>query len=245
MNSTAESVNIKIPKPVKNIPNEERAIGEWVYQEFATHIVIETEGWAFDLVQQVAKRLNHQRVASEPLEPVVIWIPQVTAFIVPGCYVYVARELLERPLSEEAVALVVAHEFAHHDLGHVKLFHPALSMIKHLPGSSYTAVTLRAIERLFFSPEQELEADKYGLELCLPAEYDQHRCLELFDLLETHLLDYGDLDGVFGLEDPESVSPIPYRGLGRWFRQAKTWMEERIRRYPALRTRKEALLARL
>lgn len=225
--------------------NDEHAIGEWVYQQLTTHLVVETQGWAFDLVQRVAKQLNRPRVDSEALEPVVLWIPEVTAFIVPGRYVYISRELLQRFLCEDAVALVLGHEIAHHDLGHVRLFNPTLSMLQHLPGGSHMALALRAAERLISSPEMELEADKYGLELCLAAGYDGYRCLELFDLLEAHLLDHGDLDGVFGPEESEEAPDIWLGGLGQWLGQTLTWTEERVRGYPALRTRKERLLTRL
>ena len=224
---------------------EEEQIGEWVYEQFATDIVLETQGWAFDLVQQVAKRLNQQRQNLPPLEPVVIWIPQVTAFVVPGRYVYISRELLQRFLYEDALALVLAHEFAHHDLGHVQLFTPSLSLLKHLPGGTHVALSLRTAEQLLFSPEREQEADRYGLKLCLAAGYNGDRCLELFDVLEAHLLDHGDLEGVFDPEELEDTSARKSDGFGQWFEQVWDWTNQRVRRYPAIRKRKQALMTQL
>jgi len=224
---------------------EEEQFGEWVYEQFASDIVIETQGWAFDLVQQVAKRLNQQRQNLPRLEPVVIWISQVTAFVVPGRYVYISRELLQRFLYEDALALVLAHEFAHHDLGHVQLFTPSLSLLKHLPGGTHVALSLRGAEQLLFSPEREQEADRYGLELCLAAGYNGDRCLELFDVLEAHLLDHGDLEGVFDREELEDTSARKSEGFAQWFEQVWDWTNQRVRRYPAIHKRKQALMTQL
>ena len=224
---------------------QENKIGEWIYEELTTDLVAETQGWAFELVHRVALRLNQQRVNLPALEPVVIWIPQVNAFVVPGRYLYISRELLQRALCEVAVALVLVHEFAHHDLGHTQLFTSSLSMLKHLPGGSLVALSLRSAERLLFTPEQELEADRYGLELCLAAGYNGYRCLELFDVLEAHLLDHGDIDGVFGAEESEQASNRTSGGLGQWFGQALAWTEQRVRGYPAVRTRKQTLVTQV
>ena len=90
-----------------------------------------------------------------------------------------------------------------------------------------------------------MAADRYGLELCLAAGYNGYRCLEFFDVLEAHLLDHGDIDGVFGVEEPEQASDRTSGGLGQWFDQALAWTEERIRGYPAVRTRKQTLITQV
>lgn len=52
---------------------DERALGEWIKEQLTTEIVVETSGWAFELVHRVAQRLNDARGEREALEPVVLW----------------------------------------------------------------------------------------------------------------------------------------------------------------------------
>jgi hypothetical protein len=75
--------------------------------------------------------------------------------------------------------------------------------------------------------------------------YNSYRCLKFFDVLEAHLLDQGDIDGVFGVEELERASDRTSGGLGQWFGQAIAWTEQRIRGYPAVRTRKQTLITQV
>lgn len=224
---------------------DERALGEWIKEQLTTEIVVETSGWAFDLVHRVAQRLNDARGEREALEPVVLWIPQVTAFICPGRYLYISRELLQRILYEDAVAMVIAHEMAHHDLGHLEFFSSTFSVLKHLPGAGRVGMSILAIRHMLVNPDRERQADEYGLNLCLAAGYDGYRCLELFDVLEAHLIDRRDLIGVFGLEELEELSDDPPENPKLWLTQFRNWIGQRTRSHPDLDTRRRELLARL
>ncbi len=183
--------------------DSEREIGEWIYETIAAEIVIENSGWAFEQTQRVAEKLNQAREGRDAIKPVVIWIPQVTAFITPGNYLYISRELLQRLQSDDAVAFVFAHEMAHYDLGHVQVYTPQLSTLRYLPGGRVLALFLGTAKLMFPNPDRERQADEYGLDLCLAAGYEGKQCLELFDVLETHYLDHGALEGVFGPEETE------------------------------------------
>ncbi len=156
-------------KKVHSYTEQEQKFGDWFYQEVQADLVIEKSGWAFDSSQRVAERLNQQRQTSMKIEPVVIWIAQVTAFIVPGRYLYISRELLQRLPGDDAIAFLIAHEIAHHDLGHVKLSN--YSWLKYLPGDVYLAMLLKRIENKFTSLEHESQADRYGLDLCSRQSY--------------------------------------------------------------------------
>lgn len=54
-----------------------------------------------------------------PLVPIVLWSPLYGAWTLPGRYLYITSELQQTLQSDDAVAFVLAHEMAHHDLGHV------------------------------------------------------------------------------------------------------------------------------
>ncbi|NEP46419.1 MAG: M48 family metalloprotease [Okeania sp. SIO2H7] len=224
----------------------ERQVGEWLLEEVQKQIVIEKSGWAKERVTKVAKRLNSIRPGCEVLKPVVIWVPQVTAFIAPGGYIYISRELLQRLICEDAVAFLLAHEMAHYDLGHVRLFVPAISKLQYIPGGGLLALSYLRGRRLLPAPDKERQADEYGLGLCLAAGYDGYRCLELFEVLTAHYLDFGDLTGVFGKEKPGSdVDDLLPEGFKRWWDGVKGAIERRSLTHDYLSVREGHLRDRL
>jgi predicted Zn-dependent protease len=215
---------------------DEDEIGQWLHDQLLDRFGLETEDWAAGRVARCAERLNRVRAACpadgacpHPLTAEVLWMQEMNAFAAPGRYVYVTRELLQWGTGDEPVALVLAHEMAHHDLGHLRLFGGALEGLRRVRGGIFVAALYRQLERGFISAEREDAADAYALDLCLAAGYDAKRCLTLFDTLEAYALDHRDLDIVYG---PAS------EGVGlKAFR--------RLRGYSPLRMRREALRRRL
>lgn len=90
------------------------SFGEVVYRTLRRNVHIEEEPWAVDRVKRVMDRLLGDR-ASE-FVVVIPWIDLVTAFTTPGRYIFFARRLYERCSTDEEVALILAHEIAHHVL---------------------------------------------------------------------------------------------------------------------------------
>lgn len=224
----------------------ERQIGEWILEEVEQEIVIEKSGWANEVVTKVAKRLNSIRPGCTLLKPVIIWIPQATAFIAPGGYLYISRELLQRLLCEDAVALLLAHEMAHYDLGHIRLFVPAVSKLQYLPGGGLLALSYLRARHLLPAPERERQADEYGLGLCLAAGYDGYRCLELFEVLSAYYLDFGDVTGVFGKEKSRSdADDLLPEGIRQWWGGVKDAIERRSLTHDYLSVRERHLRDRL
>ncbi|MBB6048767.1 M48 family metallopeptidase [Armatimonas rosea] len=210
----------------------EDEIGEEVHAKLMEGFGLETEPWAQERVGRTMERLNRVRLAcaqpgacSHALTAEILWLQEANAFTLPGRYLYITRRLLERAASDEPVAFVLAHELAHHDLGHVRLLRPALERLGKTVGTAIGGL-LRHAERLLYSPEQERAADAYALDLCLAAGYAPASCLTLFEILEAELLDSGDVSGVFGLDSPSAL-----------------W--EKLRGYPSLRDRKTALQTHL
>lgn len=230
-----EDEELAVPE---DLPEGEEAGFAWLHRRLVDAYAAESEAWALDQVSRVDARLQADVPEAERLETVVLWIPEATAFTFPGRHVYLSRRLQERTRSDEVVAFIVAHEMAHHRLGHLDA--PA-TLLANLPGPLQAiAVDLVSARWFAASAERESETDAHALNLCLAAGYDARRCLAAFDLLEEVSLDWGDREGVFG-SDAAIAAAID--GDPEWMIRAKEWMAERRRGYPPLRTRKEPLLA--
>src|SRR5215471_11915160 len=91
--------------------------------------------------------------------------------------IYFTRRLLELCRTDEEAAFVVAHQLAHHDLGHVAIFHGWANKIARLPGATLFALFFFALEKRLYGPEKECHADRHGLDLCLTAGYSASKCL--------------------------------------------------------------------
>jgi predicted Zn-dependent protease len=155
--------------------------------------VVEREGWAAERVARIDERL--QRDATERFETIVVWLDDHSAFTLPGTTVYFSRRLLERMPDDDAAALVIAHEIAHHRLGHV----PRVS--KRFLALLPIRVVISLLERWITGSEHEADADLLAIEMCIDAGYDVERCLQALEQCAMIDLDYGDIDGAFGHED--------------------------------------------
>ena len=166
------------------------------------------------------------------------WMEEATAFTAPGRYIYFARRLYELCPTDEEVAFVIAHEIAHHDLGHVALFSGWANAVARLPGATLFALFFHALECRLYGPEKECQADKYGMELCLAGGYSGERCLELLDILEQRALYIGDEDGVYG---PDAESDDELDENATWTTKAQIWAWQRRRGYLPIRDRRQML----
>jgi Zn-dependent protease with chaperone function len=106
---------------------------------------------------------------------------------------YVSRRLLERLADDDAAAFIIAHELAHHRLGHI------VAIPRSWLGVA-RGVLIWLEQRWTKTPGHERAADLLAIELCLDAGYDPERCIAALAHLEQVSLDYGDVDGVLGSE---------------------------------------------
>ncbi len=183
--------------------HESQTLGEFMLSQIEEETVVETRGWAAEIVSAAAKSLQAARPGKEEFQVVVYWASLVTAFTLPGNHIFFSRRLLERCRSEAMVAFVIAHEISHHDLGHLDLFPSWTQRFSELRGSQFLARAARFVERRLYGPEQECDADRNALRLCHEAGYDMEDCLAIFEILEAHYLDLGAIDLALGL-DPDS-----------------------------------------
>lgn len=156
-------------------------------RRFVSGTVIDTGAQA-QRARTIADRLNAVRPGLDK-QALILWkLPEHSAVTVRGRYVYVAMSLAQR-LSDDGLAFVLAHEMAHHDLGHV----------------SNPLGTLVAIG---FGSEAELHADLKALEVTSAAGFDPRGGLEALD---PEI--WGPED-----EEPERSDYDPRRWLQRWMR---------------------------
>jgi hypothetical protein len=216
--------------------------GEWLFGRLTDEAHREVTGWAPERVERVVARLEAHRAPEARVVPVVLWLKLFSAFATPGRYVYISRRLLEQCRDDEAAAFVLAHEIAHHDLGHVTTAPDWLPDLLRERGGWILAAFYSAAAKSLYGPERECAADRYALDICRAAGYDVMRCLALFDVLERYALDVGDGDMVFG-PDPESDQELsPDAPL---LTRARIWLWQRSRGYLPIQDRRAALLAHL
>lgn len=212
-------------------------IGDWAHQELQDTTFVETEGWAPERVQRVAARLQTARPIPERYQVEVLWIQPITAFTLPGRYIYCGRRLLDHCPDDETVAFVIAHEIAHHDLGHLRLLPHWMAKFAHQRMGAVFVFAMDAVERRLYGPERECDADRTGLALCIQAGYDPEKCLRWFPIFEQVMLDLEDDAMVYG-PNPEVDELSPDAS---WTDKVRLWAWQRTRGYLPMMSRHEAL----
>lgn len=172
----------------------------WLHGELTRDYGLEREQWALDRVERVQSRLNQLR-ANPPLDATILWIAPPLAFTLAGSHVYIARTLFQRLPSDDALAFVLAHEAAHHDLGHLDLFSGWAKWLPQSGATGYIAALARLYEYRTYGPEREQEADDYAVRLALRAGYNGDLAVQALVILETIALDHGDYNAVYGPEN--------------------------------------------
>jgi hypothetical protein len=184
-------------------------IGEEFHRLLHGECHFEDAPWALERIRRVEDRLQDGLPSSKRLTIEIPWLDVVTAFTLPGRYIYISRRLFERCADDEQVALIVGHEIAHHDLKHVDLItHWAPRLFK-LPGAKLMSLAFHVLENRLYGVEKECEADRRGMDFCVMAGYDGHRCLVFYEMLEQFALDVGDMDLVFGPDDESDDELAP------------------------------------
>lgn len=178
-----------------------RKFTDWLHTELVTQFAHESEPWATERVQHVMTRLNEFRPGLAPLECVILWVPPPVAFTFVGTYVYISRSLLQRLPSDDSAAFVLAHEAAHHDLGHFELYAGWTNWLPELNATAYVAALARVLEHKAYGPRRENDADDFAIRLCHRAGYNAERGAHALEILENLALDRGDVAGVYGPEN--------------------------------------------
>jgi Zn-dependent protease with chaperone function len=213
-------------------PRQEFA--DWLHGELLTEYAGETEAWAIERVSRVQHRLNEHRVGRLALETTILWIAPPLAFTLAGRHVYIARSLFQRLPSDDAVAFVLAHEAAHHDLGHLDLFEGWARWLPQSRATGYVAMLARLFEHHTYGPERELAADDYAVRLAIRAGFDGDLAAQALTILEQLALDRGDVGGVFG---PENLLDPTDPGTGSAAYRVQRWAWTHLHGYLPLHER--------
>jgi hypothetical protein len=155
-------------------------------------------------------------------------------------HIYVSRILMERMSSDEMVAFALAHEIAHHDLGHLETFSGWLKLLPRGFSGSLVAALLRQFEDELYGPGREAAADLFAVDLCLKAGYKGRQCIHAFDILEQDRLNHGDIDSVYG---PENLLDPTDPKQGGTLYAMQRWIWIRTHRYLPLHERRARALA--
>ena len=215
------------------------SFGEWLPREVAEETILESRGFFVDQVKRVAERLQRERPEGERLEVLIPWLWFATAFTAPGRYIYFSRRLLERCRDDDSVAFIVAHEIAHHDLGHLEYFKSRFARrVAWLGVGKLAVLYFRSVQKRLYSLGHECAADRHALDLCMAAGYGPRKCLAVFDVWANYLLDLGDVDGVYGpdQETDEELSPT-----ADFMTKARIWLWLKRRGYLPVQDRKAEL----
>lgn len=185
--------------------------GETLREEIAETCFIEETGWAVEQVARVSARLQ-ARASAKRFEVLVLWISSANAFTSLGSYIYISRRLLEQCASDDVVAMIIAHEIAHHELGH----------FAQIPRRLGRRLLSRITQSRMHDQQQELDADRRAIRMCLDSGYDPVKFLDIYRLLSHISLDYGDTEGVFGDAAGQSVDAHSHPSLHAREQMART-----------------------
>jgi hypothetical protein len=199
-----------------------QTFGEWLRHRVNDDTIIERDGFFVEQVARIAVQLQQDHPPEDRLEVLIPWLWFATAFTAPGRYVYFSRRLLERCRHDDAVAFVIAHEIAHHDLGHMAFFRSRLARrVGSLGAGKLVVLYFRSIQKRLYSLGNETAADRRALWLCIQAGYHPRRCLELFDTLSNYFKDIGYIDAVYG---PDEMSDQELHPDADFMTKARIWL---------------------
>ncbi len=158
----------------------------------------------------------------------------VDACALPGGYIIVGRGLLDLMQSEDELAAVLGHEIAHVDNRHAieRLQYQLASQKLGLDGIYQLGRPAVEIFKAGYTKEQELEADRAGLELAVEAGYSPAGVLKLMDRLQSLEAQYQQPRAGSPIEE---IAGVPVSALQEYFRshpptsERKAALEREIR----------------
>lgn len=158
------------------------------------------EGNLADSAIQVIKTRLVSAIDSTPYryEIKIIKDEQINAFTMPGGNIYIFSGLIKAADSPEEVAAVLAHELGHAEKRHVvtKLIKDmsVTAIVSILSGGDPSLITeiLQSVVGNKFNREQEMEADKFALQLMEEAHLPPKALARFFERLNDKDLDYSE-----------------------------------------------------
>ena len=104
----------------------------------------------------------------------------VNAFTVGG-HIYVTTGIISFAKSRSAIAFVIGHEIGHNENGDLEMLMKKLKIANSfLDGSGDIGVALQQIITPFYNQINEIEADRFGVNVCYQSGYDPGKGVELW-----------------------------------------------------------------
>ena len=141
-------------------------------------------------VDRITSILTAGQPKSYPFKVYVIKSPMVNAVALPGGYIIVYQGLIEKTLSPEELAGVIAHEIQHITKRHAtkRIIEDSATglMISAITGdvtgaAVYGAKAAHTLARLRYSRQDEDEADREGMRMVISAGIDPSGLIRFFD----------------------------------------------------------------
>lgn len=211
-------------------------LGQLIYNAIDEYSLFEKDTWAIERIKRVVNRLNSASQSNQEFKVVIPYLGDFMAFTAPGNHIFISRQLFQMCRNDDMAAFIIAHEMAHHSLGHFSIFPKWLKKITNINFQLLLLAPYRMVESRIYGVKRECDADKYALLHCYKRGYDIKQCLAIFDIFENHALDHGNLDTVFGSEiEDENISN---KNL---FSKIKSWYHLSKRGYLPIKDRKKLL----
>jgi len=233
-------------KLLKQESNNKPDRSERLHSIFIEEYGLINRDFSHDRVERAMAALNKVRAPLPPMQGEVLWLSPPIAFTLPGRYVYVTRRFIERCTSDAPVAFALAHEMAHHDLGHLSAAERWITGGFAQAPRLILALTVELLADWLYSRRNEVAADSLALDLCHKAGFDLEQCLKCFDILSLYALDMHDLDAVYGTDEEIELDPgLNANPISRIYTEWRLWRARHRRSHPSIRERRGILMSRI
>ncbi|MEM1317490.1 MAG: M48 family metalloprotease [Pseudomonadota bacterium] len=173
---------------------------------------VSNDDWSVQLANDAFTVLSNRFPELNRYRLVVLHQKFGTAFTASGDYIFVCRSLLELCSTVEMAAFVIAHEIAHHELGHIPKIASYLP-----PPLKGLSLFLKSLLRVHLRARQECEADVGGMSMCVAAGLDAEKCARALQIIEKLSLDRRAISVAIG-SDAFYVPDMPERTRRRKIR---------------------------
>lgn len=104
----------------------------------------------------------------------------VNAFTVGG-HIFITTGIISFAKSRSAVAFIVGHEIGHNENGDLELMMKKLKLANSIvDGSGDVGVVMQQILTPFYNQINEIEADRFGVNICYQSGYDPRRGVDMW-----------------------------------------------------------------
>ena len=185
---------------------DEKLLGEYIYQDLATQIPIVQNAFLGDYIQSLGdKLLKNSQTSYDKFHFFLINSPEINAFALPGGYIGINKGLITAAESESEVAAVIAHEISHVTQRHIARSFEKQSQMQ-LPmmagivagallaaynpelGQSVIMGSMAAGNQslINYTRSNEAEADRIGIMTLANSGYSPYSMAQMFGKLERY-----------------------------------------------------------